>query len=345
LAQGFLARFGRGHAFSGKLCQFRAGFRELLSGNDLVPVDALECDGVDVFCRSLREWAMMRFCEATVWSLALVLLATLAGCGHAPPGVQLIYELDPPPQGAQGSMLVDRTAQVMEDRLGEAGEVLVLPNGQIAVILYGSPTATALAALKQRVGLVGVLEFRIMASEKFPEHQPIIEEARKLAESESTVVDAGTTVARWQPLDGEEFPTLEEATMRGLVTRMVGTTPQALVLLNDGQHVGGQHLTHVSPELDEKGKPQLGVSFGAKGAFLFGQLTEQHLPTAAGDRYHLGIVLDGMVMSAPTIESKITNHARVSGSMTQEEVEALVEILRVGQLPSAVKLVGENELK
>jgi preprotein translocase subunit SecD len=288
---------------------------------------------------------MRRFCEAVIWPLALVLTATLAGCGHAPPGVQLIYELDPPPQGPQGSMLVDSTAHVMEQRLGEAGEVYVSPNGRIVVLLYGHPSAAALAAHKQRVGLVGELEFRIMASEKFPEHQAIIEEARKLAETETAVEEAGATVAQWQPLDGNEFPTVEEAATRGLVTRVAGTAPQGLVLLNDGVNVGGQHITYVAPALDENGKPQLSFQFGSQGASLFGQLTEQHLPNAAGDRYHLGIVLDGVVMSAPTIESRISERARMSGNMTQEEVEALVEILRAGQLPSVVKLVNEKELK
>jgi SecD/SecF fusion protein len=294
---------------------------------------------------------MTRRREAVAWSLAVMMAATLigstvAGCeSHAPPGVQLIYELDPPRHGAQGSMLVDSTAHVMEERLGDAGEVLVLPNGQIAVILYGRPTAATLAALKQRVGLVGELDFRIMASEKFSEHQAIIEEARKRSESENTVEVAGATVARWQPLDGEEFPTLEEAAMRGLVTRMAESTPQALVLLNDRVDVGGEHLSEIHADIDEMGKPQIGFRFGARGAFLFGQLTEQHLPTAAGNAYNLGIVLDGLVMSAPTIQSKITERARISGNMTQEEVDALVEILRSGQLPSAVKLVDERDLK
>lgn len=288
---------------------------------------------------------MTRFGKAVVRSVALVLMAALAGCGHAPPGVQLIYELDPPPQGAQGSMLVDSTAHVMEERLGDAGEVLVLPNGQIAVILYGHPTAAALAALKQRVGLVGVLEFRIMAAEKFSEHQAIIKEARKLPGSDTAVEEAGGTVARWQPLDGNEFPTIKEAATRGLVTREAGSTPQALVLLNDGLNLGGQHLTYVAPDLDERGKPQLTLSFGTRGAYLLGQLTEQHLPTAAGDVYNLGIVVDGVVRSAPTIHSRITDRARISGNMTQEEVEALAAIFKAGQLPSAVKLVDEKELQ
>jgi preprotein translocase subunit SecD len=288
---------------------------------------------------------MRRFCEAVIWPLALVLTATLAGCGHAPPGVQLIYELDPPPQGAQGSMLVDSTAHVMEERLGDAGEAQVAPNGQIIVLLYGHPSAAALAALKQRVGLVGDLEFRIMASERFPAHQAIIEEAEMLGGAETAVEEGGVTVARWQTLDGEEFPTVEEAATRGLVTRVAGTAPQALVLLNDGLDVGSQDLKWVEPALDERGKPQVSFQFGSQGASLFGQLTEQHLPNAAGDRYHLGIVLDGVVMSAPTIESRISERARMSGNMTQEEVEALVEILRAGQLPSVVKLVNEKELK
>jgi SecD/SecF fusion protein len=300
---------------------------------------------LDWVLQVLQEWTMTRFREAVVWSLALVVTTTLAGCGHATPGVELVYVLDPPPQGPQGAMLVDSTAQVMEERLGDAGEVHALPNGQIVVLLYGHPSAAALAALKQRVSTVGDLEFRIMASESVAAHRSVIEDARKLTESDADVEQTGKTVARWAALNPLEFRTLEEADERGLETRMAGTAPQALVLVNDGLNVGGRHLKEVHPDIDEKGKPQLGFSFDAKGAFLFGQLTGQHTPTPAGQRFHLGILIDGTVMSAPRIESKITGRGRMSGNMTKEDVDALTAILSAGQLPSAVKLVSEKELQ
>jgi SecD/SecF fusion protein len=288
---------------------------------------------------------MTRFREAVVWSLALVVTTMLAGCGHAQPGVELVYVLDPPPQGPHAAELVESTPAVMAHRLGDAGEVHALPNGQIVVLLYGRPTRAELAALKQRVSTVGVLEFRIMASENVAAHRSVIEDARKLTESDADVEQAGKTVARWAALNPLEFRTLEEADERGLETRMAGTAPQALVLVNDGLNVGGRHLKEVHPEIDEIGKPTLGFSFDAKGASLFGQLTGQHTPTPAGQRFHLGILIDGTVMSAPTIESKITGRGRISGNMTQEEVEALTAIFREGTLPSAVKLVSEKELK
>lgn len=288
---------------------------------------------------------MTRFREAVVWSLAIALTATLVGCGHAPPGVELTYELDPRPQGAAGATLVEQTARVMTERLGDAGDVLVSPTKQMIVQLYGHPSAAELAALKRRLSTVGVLEFRIMASEKIAEHQPIIEEAKKLTEVETIRDEAGKVVARWSPLDDEEFPTLEEAVSRGLVTRMDGTTPQALVLLNDGLDVTGEHLKYVHPDLDERGKPQLAFSFDAEGASRFGELTGKHTPTPTGQRYNLGMLIDGRVLSAPTIESKISDRGRMSGNMTKEDVDALTAILSAGQLPSAVKLVSEKELK
>jgi len=213
------------------------------------------------------------------------------------------------------------------------------------VQLYGHPSAAELATLKRRLETMGELEFRIMASEKFAAHKPIIEVARKLVESDVEVRQEGVKVAQWAAINPLEFLTLEEAVQRGLVMRMAGTTPQALMLLNDGLDVTGAYFKWVAPDLDERGSPQLSFAFDARGAFLFGQLSGDHLPTATGQRYNLGIVLDGTVMSAPTIESKITDRARISGNMKQEEVEALAAILKAGHLPSAVKLVSEKELK
>lgn len=287
---------------------------------------------------------MTKLRDATVAALAFLLTAALAGCGHAPPGVQLTYELDPPPQGANASMLIDATAHVMTERLGDAGEVLTAPNGQIIVLLYGRPSAAQLAALKLRVGLSGVLAFRIMASERIPEHQPLIREAKMLPDDHSTVATNGVVVARWAALDSREFPSGKDAQARGLVQRDVGGTPQALVLENDGSDVTGQYLRDARSELDESGRPMFSFTFNGEGARRFGRLTGEHLPTAAGDRYSLGILLDGVVWSAPTIESRITDRGRISGNMTKDEVDAITDVFNAGALPSAAKLVNEKEL-
>jgi preprotein translocase subunit SecD len=49
------------------------------------------------------------------------------------------------------------------------------------------------------------------------------------------------------------------------------------------------------------------------------------------------LLLDGLVMSAPTINSEIRDAGIITGDFTQREVESLANILRAGALPAALK--------
>jgi SecD/SecF fusion protein len=51
----------------------------------------------------------------------------------------------------------------------------------------------------------------------------------------------------------------------------------------------------------------------------------------------LGIALDGELLSAPLIQSKITNGFLLTGNFTQEEVDSIVAILRSGTLPGKLE--------
>ena len=57
----------------------------------------------------------------------------------------------------------------------------------------------------------------------------------------------------------------------------------------------------------------------------------------SANKRHLAIILDGLVMSAPTINSKITHSGQITGDFTRKEVDSLVNILRSGALPATLK--------
>jgi len=77
--------------------------------------------------------------------------------------------------------------------------------------------------------------------------------------------------------------------------------------------------------------------FNNAGAGLFGQLTGDHLPdTVQNKKYHLGIILDGLLQSAPVINDRITDNGEISGHFTQKAVESLVDVLNAGSLPTAL---------
>ncbi|MEZ0323262.1 MAG: protein translocase subunit SecD, partial [Hydrogenothermaceae bacterium] len=69
---------------------------------------------------------------------------------------------------------------------------------------------------------------------------------------------------------------------------------------------------------------------------IFGEATAKMI----GKR--LAIVLDGKVMSAPVIRSRITSAGQITGKFTTEEANDLAVILRAGALPAPVSIVEEK---
>nr|WP_240982362.1 protein translocase subunit SecD [Streptomyces sp. S3(2020)] len=78
---------------------------------------------------------------------------------------------------------------------------------------------------------------------------------------------------------------------------------------------------------------QVTMDFNKSGAKKFaditGQLAQNTLP-----QNEFGIVLDGQVVSSPTVSQSITGgQAQISGSFTQEEAQSLANMLSYGALP------------
>ncbi len=92
--------------------------------------------------------------------------------------------------------------------------------------------------------------------------------------------------------------------------------------------------------------------FDAEGGRLFGDLTSANVPTGpAADVNltfrHLAIVLDGAVVSAPYLSSRIDNQGQIQMSNSpREDRTRLVKILRSGALPAPIKPtpVSENTI-
>lgn len=105
--------------------------------------------------------------------------------------------------------------------------------------------------------------------------------------------------------------------------------------------IDGDYLVSATGS-SEQGRPTVLFSFNNTGAELFGNLTRKNVPSDQGPegsqiRRHLAIILDGLVMSAPTVNSEIRNSGQITGTFTQREVDALVNILRAGALPASLK--------
>ncbi|AMV35855.1 protein translocase subunit SecDF [Planctomyces sp. SH-PL62] len=119
-----------------------------------------------------------------------------------------------------------------------------------------------------------------------------------------------------------------------------GRTETYILCVQDRQDVTGKYLSRAYMQTDEKLQPAVGFQFNRQGARRFGQLTREHLPEE-GDafRYQLAILLDNLVMSAPSINSEIRDSGIIEGGgqgFKVKEVQHLINILQAGSLPASL---------
>ncbi|MFI5454253.1 MAG: hypothetical protein ACHRXM_02280 [Isosphaerales bacterium] len=127
------------------------------------------------------------------------------------------------------------------------------------------------------------------------------------------------------PFLGDDVIVLEVPEAPGRVKRSV------LVKL-DRHNVSEKNLRRVAPDVDERLRPAVRVEFSREGADKFGALTREHLPEADGKfKYHLGIILDGRLLSAPVLNNEIRDAGiiELGQDARPEEVERIIKVLRV----------------
>jgi preprotein translocase subunit SecD len=101
--------------------------------------------------------------------------------------------------------------------------------------------------------------------------------------------------------------------------------------------VTGRDLRDARPQGgDMPGRWDTGFVLSQEAAPRFEKFTGANI----GNR--LAIVLDGVVISAPTIEGQIRDQGRITGAGTQQEAADLALNLRAGSLPASVKVIEER---
>jgi SecD/SecF fusion protein len=98
---------------------------------------------------------------------------------------------------------------------------------------------------------------------------------------------------------------------------------------------------------DAKNNPSVHFRFDTAGGNLFYDITSKNIPTGGSDagkfKRHLAIILDGMIISAPTINAAIRTDGVIEGRFTEQEVNTLVGLLRSGALPATLKPLPVSE--
>jgi len=114
------------------------------------------------------------------------------------------------------------------------------------------------------------------------------------------------------------------------------TIAQSFYALEKRRVITGRDLKSANPSRGQFGQPVVQFLLTAEGAQLFGKATGDNVGRG------LAIVLDGKVVSAPRINSRITDSGIIEGSFSDQEVQDLVTTLRSGALPAGITYLEDR---
>lgn len=217
------------------------------------------------------------------------------------------------------ALAVTQAKQTIDNRINEFGvaEPIIqeATNQRIIVELPGVDDPERVRRLIKNTAF---LEFRIV---RFPE-------SGGGAPSEEQIL---------QHFNGQLPPDLEikEGDQRNQDGIVVGKQYYAV---EKRQQVTGRDLKTAHPGLGQFNQPIVEFTFSPDGAQKFGDLT------GANINKPLAIVLDGRVVSAPNIHSKITDRGQIEGGFTQQQAQDLSTVLRSGALPASITYLEERTI-
>ena len=231
-------------------------------------------------------------------------------------GLQTLLEADLPPDVSVSSDDLSVARQILENRSNALGvsEVImqVAPPRRIVAEFPGIDNPEDVVASLQKTGL---LEFVDTGTER-PDPGTVIQTDFGL---EASAQPTNTPDATTTP-DGilDETPTETPADIEPVIyhTVMTGTALDSVVVTQ------------------KTGQYMIAFELKSDATQLFSDFTGSHINQI------LAIVLDKRVISAPSIDSQITEGAGViSGNFTQESANDLAIQLRYGSLPIPIKVV------
>ena len=107
---------------------------------------------------------------------------------------------------------------------------------------------------------------------------------------------------------------------------------EVLLRTPDSEHVDvkGEDLAFAQPSLTAESGWEIDFVMKPQGIGKMGALTGQNL---APPERSLAIVFDNELISAPVIQSQITDRGRITGDFTEQEVRFMSELLKSGSMP------------
>jgi preprotein translocase subunit SecD len=102
--------------------------------------------------------------------------------------------------------------------------------------------------------------------------------------------------------------------------------------------VSGEMLDGATANFDQNNQPAVSFTLNSNGARRFGKVTGENIGRP------FAIILDGEVVSAPTIQSQIFGSGQITGDFSVAETNELALVLRAGALPAPLIILEERSI-
>ncbi len=257
----------------------------------------------------------------------------------------------PPDRDAEFRQMAEDFLALNYDReTGAAGTYTYRMRTPVESSLRDESVRQAILTIERRVNELGVAE-PIVAPYSVGGDQILVqlpgvsdvarakEIIRSTALLELKLVEEGPAISREVLLQTRNgvVPTDMEVVTGSSTALTGGASETVYYLVRRVAAVTGRDLRNARPSLDEYNQPAVSFTLNREGARRFGEVTGQNIGRS------LGILLDGRVSSAPTIESRITDEGRITG-LSQQEATDLALVLRSGALPASLDYLEERTI-
>jgi preprotein translocase subunit SecD len=218
---------------------------------------------------------------------------------------------------------------------------------QAATQLQTDTVQQAVEAIRRRIDALGVTEPIIVpeSDERIVIQLPGVDDPARVKEIIQT-----TAQLQFRIVEGSPAPTAQAVldslpvTTRATVDILPGSreddmgrvTGTEFYAVRKEVPVSGRDLKNARVQKGRVGEPVIGFSLTPEGAPKFGNLT------GANVNRRLAIVLDNKVVSAPNINSQITDSGVIEGTFTQQQASDLALVLRSGSLPASLTTLEER---
>jgi preprotein translocase subunit SecD len=251
--------------------------------------------------------------------------------------------LDPSSRKAFEALL-DKSFPGLRIRESSEGLLTLTLTDEEAADVRNLTARQALETIRNRVDMFGVAEpdIRPQGEDRiliqlpgFDDPVRAVELIGRTAVLEFKLVDDGPRTAEDALREGA--PPGTEVYQEKIIDPATGAETFQPILLRRQTLMTGDSLTDARAYVGDFGDARVSIRFDGRGAREFADITERYI------NRRLAIVLDGIVYSAPNIESRIPDgEAYIRGSFTMDEARMLSVVLRAGALPAPVSILEER---